>query len=506
MTENRKIDFKDRDVSSRLGEIFTLINMTDLPAMSPHVRELMALAYNSKAGSDQLAAVILKDYSLTNKVLQLVNSAYYGLSQKVSSISRAVTIIGFEAIRNMACGIAIFDDFVKSGVERDGISKLMTKSFLSGIWARTLCASRGINVQAEEVFICSLLHNLGRVIVCIYLPEVHNLIEEGRRQGLGNDEAAWMALGEISLAEIGREVARFWNMSDKIVASMEVAPPLPESTCDEAGIARCLADFSNRFTEFICDRDDFEALFVEYGPFFGISAPAAVKLMLECVDESAGFSRAVGYGLGRLKVRAHLVRLVEEFKARRSLVQEEEEGGKVIKGRGGRDELENLQRQVGGELTGAFDMKHFCQALVRGLNQAMGFDRAVVGLIRKVHRRPSLLCRFFSGNVDGGFAHLLEKEFERDESPLRIAFATRKEMVLLPEVLSGVGTELAPLLAGRRVYLLPLVYRSGVSGLIYLDRQGGSLSERKIKVLKILRQYGEMAIKKYRVAGGRNSK
>ena len=75
--------------SGKLAEIFAKMNMSELPAMSNHVQELISLAHSSRSAANDLSRVILKDYSLTNKVLQVVNSAYYSLGQSVSSISRA---------------------------------------------------------------------------------------------------------------------------------------------------------------------------------------------------------------------------------------------------------------------------------------------------------------------------------------------------------------------------------------------------------------------------------
>jgi len=504
MTEDKGRGVDEKAVPVHLGEIFSLINMTDLPAMSPHVQELIALAYDSRAGSDQLAEVILKDYSLTNKVLQLVNSAYYGLSQKVSSISRAVTIIGFEAIRNMACGVAIFEDFVKSGVERDGISELMTRSFLSGLWARALCAEKGLKVQPEETFIASLLHDLGRVIVCIYLPEVYNRIRDGLGRGLSDNEAEWLALGEINLAEIGQEVARFWNMSDKIISSMEVAPPLPETTYDEAGITRSLADFSNRFTGLVCSQGPMEELFFEYGPFFSISQSGAVKLMLSCVDESAGFSRAVSHGLGRLKVRARLVALQEALKAGGPAVGNGlGSGGGISGGRPGiADEITGLVRRTGTNIFGKFDLKEFFQSLVNGLSGTIGFDRAVVGLVGGGDDGPTLLCRFYAGGADKAFARLLESEFGRGRGLVFDACNSGKEVVSPPEGGRGFSSQFTALVEGRRVYILPVAWRKGTAALIYLDLAGPPPGERRFNALKALRQYSEMAIKKYRANVG----
>ena len=150
--------------------------MSELPAMSSNVQELISISNNARSAAYDLSKVILKDYSLTNKVLQVVNSAYYSLGRHISSISKAVTIIGFDAVRDLAMAIALFEDFIKSGVEKEEISKLLTRSFLSGLQARELVVAKNLNILPEEAFICALLHHLGKIITCIYLPDIYNQI------------------------------------------------------------------------------------------------------------------------------------------------------------------------------------------------------------------------------------------------------------------------------------------------------------------------------------------
>nr|MBF0223771.1 HDOD domain-containing protein [Desulfobulbaceae bacterium] len=110
---------KDPERSERMSEIFSKLNMSELPAMSHNVQELISLTCSSRSAASELSRVILKDYSLTNKVLQVVNSAYYSIGRPVNSISRAVAILGFDAVRDLATAIALFEEFIKSGVEKD---------------------------------------------------------------------------------------------------------------------------------------------------------------------------------------------------------------------------------------------------------------------------------------------------------------------------------------------------------------------------------------------------
>jgi HD-like signal output (HDOD) protein len=93
------------------------MSLTELPAMSTNVQELISLTCSSRSAAAELTKVILKDYSLTNKVLQVVNSAYYSMGRTVNSISRAVSVLGFDAVRDMATAIALFEEFVKSGLD-----------------------------------------------------------------------------------------------------------------------------------------------------------------------------------------------------------------------------------------------------------------------------------------------------------------------------------------------------------------------------------------------------
>ena len=63
--------------NQKLSEIFAKMNLSELPAISGHVNEVLKITLNKSASVTCVSAVILKDYSLTNKILQVANSAYY---------------------------------------------------------------------------------------------------------------------------------------------------------------------------------------------------------------------------------------------------------------------------------------------------------------------------------------------------------------------------------------------------------------------------------------------
>ncbi|PKN48458.1 MAG: signal transduction protein, partial [Deltaproteobacteria bacterium HGW-Deltaproteobacteria-16] len=90
-----------------LREIFSKVNMSELPAMSDHVEELLCLLNNDDSSAEEIAEVILKDASLTTKLLQVVNSAFYSRSAPISNISRAITTLGLTTLKELAVSLAL---------------------------------------------------------------------------------------------------------------------------------------------------------------------------------------------------------------------------------------------------------------------------------------------------------------------------------------------------------------------------------------------------------------
>jgi eukaryotic-like serine/threonine-protein kinase len=230
----------------------------DFPAFSKCVMEINRMTSSeSKASARQLANVILSDYSLTNKLLKLVNSAFYGQSGgSITSIYKAVVLLGFEQVRLAASSLMLFNHLQgKSATKelRDG----MIKSFMSGIIARDLTKRSKLR-RTELAFICSLFHDLGKNLTIYYFPEEYAEIKKVMG-GNGNDlqGAARTVLG-ISLDELGVGIARAWKFPENIVYSMRGLPggPVepPDSTLDNIRHFSVFANELCRIAE--CDHAD----------------------------------------------------------------------------------------------------------------------------------------------------------------------------------------------------------------------------------------------------------
>lgn len=195
----------------------------DFPVLSQTISAINRINNSDSERLQNLSDAILKDFSLTNKVLRIVNSATYGqFGGAISTISRAIIILGFDTIRNLAVTLLLFEH-MRDKAQAEALRESVLKSFFSGLLASTLGKKSGWR-DAEEAQICGMFHHLGRLLTLYYFHEESKEIAK-RAEQHGEDEniAAQSVLG-ISYRELAIGVAASWNFPERIVSSMREMP------------------------------------------------------------------------------------------------------------------------------------------------------------------------------------------------------------------------------------------------------------------------------------------
>ncbi|HEX4872652.1 MAG TPA: HDOD domain-containing protein [Nevskiaceae bacterium] len=197
-----------------------LQHRSDFPAMSHAVGAINRIALSQEASAGSLANAILKDFALTNKVLRVANSAFYrgGESGRVTTVSRAIVILGFDAVRNLALSLVMFDR-IRDPQQAEALKQEFLRANLRALLASQLAGACGIS-DGEEVFICALFHRLGRLLAISYLPEEAQMIDRlCQHEGCSDDQAALRVLG-LSYERLGMGVAEHWGLPARISRAM----------------------------------------------------------------------------------------------------------------------------------------------------------------------------------------------------------------------------------------------------------------------------------------------
>jgi len=222
---------------------------SDLPLMSQTITLLNDLNSSDDSSSTALSNIILKDYALTLKILKLVNSVGYLQFGEVTTISRAIMLLGFENIRNIAVTLLLFDQL--GGRSSDKVKELLLRAVCSGVLARKMAdETRGVNI--EEAFICSLFHSFGTIMTAFYMPEKIDEIDKLCVEKGHTEEVAAISVLGASYEAIGKEIAETWNFPKKIVTTMKkIRPEEIQVASGELERLCSLSNFSNEITAII---------------------------------------------------------------------------------------------------------------------------------------------------------------------------------------------------------------------------------------------------------------
>jgi len=279
------------------------MNITDLPAMSAHVQELISLTNSSQSTANDLAEVILKDFSLTNKVLQVANSAYYSRGVPINSVHRAITVIGFTVVRQLAMAIALFEELIKSAEMQEHLIRLLTKSFLSAMFARIHTEKKGLYVNPDEAFLCSLLYNLGEIVVAVYLPELYQEIAVKVQKGKDLDTAAKETLNNLTFIQIAKEIVLLWNFSKQIHGCLLPTPPKPKSSYDADANLKTVVIFSNHLVSLLCAGKSPKRLVFNCRRIVKIDLKESIEIFERSIEASTDISYICRKGFEMLKIQ-----------------------------------------------------------------------------------------------------------------------------------------------------------------------------------------------------------
>jgi eukaryotic-like serine/threonine-protein kinase len=195
----------------------------DLPVQAEAVRRVRRLAAADRVNLDEIARAVLDDVALTHKLLRMTNAAYFSSvgGGSITTVSRSIALLGFEAIRDLAGTLPPLED-LRDSAQREALADEYARCRVAGRTAARLCPTQA---EEEESYIAALMQNLGRVLVQHHLPdEAAQVRQLARSQGQSEEQAARAMLG-LTFEDLGVAVGRTWGLPDELLRVMRTPPP-----------------------------------------------------------------------------------------------------------------------------------------------------------------------------------------------------------------------------------------------------------------------------------------
>lgn len=510
---------------------------SDFPALSEAVGAINRIAASDREGVNALSNTILKDFALTNKLLRLANVAFYSRvgGGSISTISRAVVVLGFDAVRSIALSLILLDNLENKAHARQ-LKDEFIKVLYAGMLAREMAAGGGVK-DREEAFIGAMLHHLGRMLAMFYFPDESATIRERvEAERLSDARVSTEVLG-VSFETLGIGVARSWGFPDTLTLSMKRLPEgrLRKSTNNTERV-QALAGFANALCEAVLETADpdrpkaLATLTARFGDALPMTVEQVSKVMERAMQDVAQFALAVNVNLGQSAFARQASRWTGvEFPGETPLAEagaappeaEDALEAAVLRERGPALEAKAVPRdgaaprtaeEVQSVLTAGLQdvsnslvddgvsVNDILRMILEAMYTGMGFEHVVLCI--KDGRRNAMCGRFGFGEAAQDLARAFDFSLAAPADVFLVALQNSADILITdiddPKIARRIPDWYRRKIPARTFVLFPLVVKGKPIGLIYADRaRPGDIAipEKELSLLKSLRNQAVLAIR-----------
>lgn len=215
----------------------------DFPVTSAAISLIGQLTSEQEVPIAELANVVLGDYGLTSKLLKLINSVYYLRFGEVTTVSRAIVLLGTDHLRDVALSFTVFERLQAEASQH--VINLLCRAVYAAVVGRRIASQMGY-ANPEEAFICSLFHTLGEMLTAYYAPGAYAALSKG---STGSEESVGVRTSLLYLS-LGKEIAQGWRFPTRIVRCME-KPTVRMSEHDDIYRLCCIASGANEVAHIV---------------------------------------------------------------------------------------------------------------------------------------------------------------------------------------------------------------------------------------------------------------
>ncbi len=221
-----------------------------MPSLSTTVTKVLEVCNRPNTSANDLNRVISLDPVLTGQVLKLINSAYYSLPNQITSLARAIIMLGLNTVKNLALSTAIIGSMGKADTSQGlPMDTFWAHSISVGVTSKAIAALKGVPAAIrEEFFVAGLLHDLGKIpLASCFSAEYDQVLELAELEQGSLHRAEEMIVG-FDHTFTGKLIAEKWQLTGGLKAALmdhhhpEIAPPDDRSQITIVALANIYAN------------------------------------------------------------------------------------------------------------------------------------------------------------------------------------------------------------------------------------------------------------------------
>jgi HD-like signal output (HDOD) protein len=195
--------------------------LKSLPILSAAQSQLTEELSQETPSLERIGEIVSRDIGMTAKIMQLVNSAFFGLARQLTSPTEAVAYLGTTTVRALALSAEMFSQFDPRACRMFSLEILERHSWHTGLLARRVAQLESQNNQIlDQCFLAGMMHDVGQLVLATGLPtEYSKVIQQARQQNLPVCQVEQAVFG-ASHADVGAYLLGLWGLPNLIIEAV----------------------------------------------------------------------------------------------------------------------------------------------------------------------------------------------------------------------------------------------------------------------------------------------
>lgn len=481
----------------------------DFPALSRTITEINQAVGDENSRASRMTEIILRDISLTKKLLRLVNAAHYGSfgSQPISTISRAVVILGFDAVRNAAVALMLFEH-LHNHANVDVLRGEAVDSFYRGVLGRLLAGSAGVR-DSEEAFISALFRDLGRLMARFHFYEQTEQTAKLMEEEMLDEQTASLRVLGVNYDELGLAIAKRWHFPPSLLHAMSPldAAPLKKAAANDSDRLQVVANMARELHRSVAGKppeeqqNSIDALCQRYREVAHVSRESLLETVHKAAQSLRGETAILNVDINKSTLMRQLLQEAEG-KSSGAAPDTEEMPAEESSGGDATSVLALGMQDMTALMLGQYHLADIFKLLAELFYRSELFDRVVICVLDRASQ--SLIDRVGLGRNTAQLRGSFRIPLSFAPDVFHAAIAKGQDILISDATADNIRSRIPEWYAralnaqtpAQAFLLLPVMVRNKPLGLIYADKvdQPLQIPSHLLGLLKALRNQAALAL------------